>query len=185
MKKIFIFFFIVISFCLYADIIKQTYFFENYKITDQDGFQVINFDNTLLAGKVGEPVLPYHSVSILLPPGEEAVSIEIIGKDETSIPGSFNLYPQQQSRPISEGRSEEFIIDNSIYASDEIYPVKLSGKLKTEFMNGFGFALCTLTPVQYIPSSGEITYFKEVTIKIVTESSQEAITGKSFPVRSK
>ena len=126
---------------------------------------------------MGEPVLPYHSVSLLLSPGEEAVSIEIIGKDETAIPGSFDLYPQQQSRPISEGRSEEFIINNSIYASPEIYPAKLSGELITEFMNGFGFALCTFTPVRYIPSSGEISYFREVEIKIVTESSQEAITA--------
>ena len=175
MKKTFSIFFIVISFCLYADIIEQTYFFDNYKISERDGFQVINFDNTLLTGKVGEPVLPYHSVSLLLPPGEEAVSIEIIGKDETIIPGSFNLYPQQQSRPISEGRSEEFIINNSLYTSLEIYPAKLSGELITEFMNGFGFALCTFTPVRYIPSSGEITYFKEVEIKIITGSSQEAI----------
>ena len=177
MKKILIMFFMITSFCLYADIIEQTYFFDNYKISNQDGFQVINFDNTLLTGKVGEPVLPYHSVSILLPPGEEAVSIEIIGRDETTIPGSFDLYPQQQSRPISQGRSEEFIINNSIYTSHEIYPDKLSGELITEFMNGFGFALCTFTPVQYIPSKGKITYFKVVTIKIVTGSSQEAISA--------
>lgn len=177
MKKIFSILFIVISFYLYSDIIEQTYFFGNYKISEKDGFQIINFDNTLLTGKVGEPVLPYHSVSILLPPGEEAVSIEIIGKDETIIPGSFDLYPQQQSRPISKRRSEEFIINNSIYASPEMYPAKSSGELITEFMNGFGFALCTFTPVQYIPSSGEITYFKEVEIKIVTDSSQEAITA--------
>jgi hypothetical protein len=177
MKKILIMFFVITSFCLYADIIEQTYFFDNYIISDRDGFQVINFDNTLLTGVVGEPVLPYHSVSILLPPGEEAVSIEIIGKDETTIPGFFDLYPQQQSRPISEGRSEEFIINNSIYVSHEMYPAKLSGELITEFMNGFGFALCSITPVQYIPSSGEITYFKEVEIKIVTGSSQEAISA--------
>ena len=108
MKKICSIFLIVISFYLYGDIIEQTYFFDNYTISERDEFQIINFDNTLLTGKVGEPVLPYHSVSILLPPGEEAVSIEIIGKDETTISGSFNLYPQQQSRPISKGNSGEF-----------------------------------------------------------------------------
>jgi len=175
MKKIFIMLFIITSFCLYADIIEQTYFFDNYEISAQDGFQVINFDNTLLTGKVGEPVLPYHSVSILLPPGEEAISIEIFGKDETTIPGSFTLYPQQQSRPISKGNSGEFQKNENIYSLEEQYPTSLSGHLITQYMNGFGFALCSITPVQYIPSNGEISYFKELEIKIVTGSSQEAI----------
>ena len=45
---------------------------------------IINFGNTSLINRVDEPVLPYHSVSLLLPPGEAAVSIEIIGKDDNN-----------------------------------------------------------------------------------------------------
>ena len=97
MKKInfllFVFLFAYTS--LDAQVIEKTYYFDNYQVAQIDNYQTISFSNTLLSGKTGEPVLPYQSISLLLPPGETAGSIEIIGEDETTIPGNFIIYPQQ------------------------------------------------------------------------------------------
>ncbi|MCK4654336.1 MAG: T9SS type A sorting domain-containing protein [Candidatus Cloacimonetes bacterium] len=168
MRKIIIIVILIISINLNAEIIEKTFFFDKYEISEINEYQIINFNNTLPTGKIGEPVLPYHSVSLMLPPGEIAESIEIIGENEKQIPGNFQLYPQQHSRPISKGNSGEFQKNEKIYASEEQYPARLSGELTTQYSNGYAFGLSTFTPLMYIPSRGRVSYFQKVTVKITT-----------------
>ena len=160
---------------LQAGIIEKTYRFDNYQIQDVQKYHIINFSNTLLTGKAGEPVLPYHSVSLLLPPGEVAQSIEIIGKEESEIPGKYFLYPQQYSQPISKGRSGEFVENTDVYLSDKQYPPSMTGHLSTYFLNGFSIALSAFTPVKYYPAKGKLIYYKFITIRIKTD---KQINGK-------
>ena len=176
MKKLFICIFILFysAMFLHAEVIEKTYYFGEYEIVEVNGYQTINFKNTLLTGKIGEPVLPYHSVSILLPPGEVAESIEITGNYETVIPGNFQLYPKQYSRPISEGSSREFVKNTEIYESISQYPEILNGELSTHFMNGYSFALCTFTPLKYFPGLGKLSFFKTMTVRIFTKTKSKS-----------
>ena len=65
MKKVIIFLFIITFLTLNASIIEKTYQFSNYKISEIDGYQTIEFENAQQQAKTGEPVLPYISVSLL------------------------------------------------------------------------------------------------------------------------
>ncbi len=169
MKKIFSVLFITVAIYLNAGLIEQTYHFSNYKIIETEGYQIIEFENAQQQAKAGEPVLPYFSVSLLLPPGEIAESIEIIGSNEKQIPGTYNLYPKQQVRPVSEQHSNEFVKDNSLYNSSNLYPQKQNGELMTQFLHSYSIALNTFTPVMYIPAKGELSFFEDVTIIVHTK----------------
>jgi hypothetical protein len=176
MKKII--FLIFVLFCAYASlnaqVIEQTYYFDNYQVAQIDNYQIISFNNTLLTGKTGEPVLPYHSISLLLPPGETAGSIEMIGEDETTIPGNFTIYPQQFVRPVSEAGSGEFVKNELIYSMTGAYPLSQTGEITTQFMNGYSIALSAFTPLKYYPASGEASFYKKVTIRIHTQKNAKA-----------
>jgi len=169
MKKTFIILFIISIISLNATIIEKTYHFGNYKISEMSGYQTIDFKNAQQQAKTGEPVLPYISVSLLLPPGEIAESIEIIGSYEKQIPGTYLLYPKQQVRPVSMPSSNEFVKNNTLYNSSEIYPQKQNGELITQFLHGYSIALTTFTPVLYIPANGKLSYYDEVKIIINTK----------------
>ena len=108
------------SILLFAGTIEQTYFFNNQKLTKSGEYHLISFDKLFMTGKTGEPVLPYQAVKILLPPGEAAFSIEIIGDGEIMLPGTYKLYPQQPSRPLSNPGNAEFYFNESVYATDAI-----------------------------------------------------------------
>jgi len=168
MKRIWIILFLVFAFCLNADIIEQSYRFDEHKISQREGYDSILFENTQLAGEAGNPALPYHAVSLLLPAGQIAESIEIIRNDEEILSGNYDLYPMQQSRPVSLGESGLFIRNENVYNSDQVFPSQPNGHLTTQFMNGYSIALCSFTPVSYIPSSGKVSYFQEVNVKITT-----------------
>ena len=168
------FLFVLFAFLANAGIVEKTYHFNEYKVLQGEAYQAIWLENTLLTGHTGEPVLPYSQVSIMLPPGESAVGIEFYGEDETVIPGSFMLYPQQQSRTLNDDSPAQFIKNEKVYSTDSFYPAKSTGELLTQFMNGYSFAMSTFTPMKYNPVTGKVTYYKKVTIKITTEHSAAA-----------
>ncbi len=170
MKKLNTLLIVLLCFNSYAQIIEKTYYFDNHKVIQKSGYQIIDFKNTLLTGNTGEPVLPYHSVSLLLPPGKVAESIEFIGEDEITIAGYYSLYPQQYVRPMSEESSGGFVKNDFIYSLNDSYPFSQTGKLITNYMNGYSIALCSFTPLKYVPSTGKVSFYRKVTLKIHTKN---------------
>jgi hypothetical protein len=104
----------------------------------------------------------------MLPPGEEAVSIEFDLEEEVFLDSSYELPPRQHVRPVSMPNSCGNERDRRFYRSQGPYPARRPAHVTTHFMNGYGFALAVFTPVRYYPSSGRISYFRKVTVRILS-----------------
>ena len=165
---------IMVSANLFAGTIEKTYHFSNPELSEFKESIEITFENTFLNGIPGEPSLPYHAVSLLLPPGESVSNIEFICENEIQIPGFYKISPQQPSHPLSEDGPFAFVKNEVVYSTDNSYPTKVNGIITTEFMNGFGFALSTFTPVKYNPVTGSLSYYQSVTVKINSKPDADA-----------
>ncbi len=152
----------------FAGKVEKTYYFSSPQIVQKGDHQLIQFNSTLNTGLIGQPSFPYQSVSLLVPPGEIASSVEIICENEKFLDGDFNLYPYQPSRPLSDNSKAVFKKNETVYQSTEALPLSRNGNLSTSFMNGFGFAFTTFTPVKYIPAEGKVSYYSKITIRITT-----------------
>jgi len=176
MKKILFTLFAIMTTCLLqGQVVENVFLFQDYEISQSDSYHLIDFPTTQLSGLPGEPVLPYQAISLLLPPGTIASSLEIIGEMETPVPGTFTIYPQQHDNPLSKGNSGEFIQNQKVYASNSSYPADNSGHLTTQYMNGYGFALSSFTPLTYHPATGEVSYYQKVIVRIHTAPDQQAV----------
>jgi hypothetical protein len=170
MKKVYLLFVAnLMTLCLLAGSVEKTFTFSRYNIQQKGIYQSVTLDNTLLAGLTGEPMLPYHQVALMLPPGEKAVSISVTGEELISIPGTFDLFPQQYMQPISKGPDGKFIKKEDVYRSTVNYPGVATGHLMTSFLNGYAFALSTFTPVIYNPAAKSLSYYRSVKVHITTE----------------
>lgn len=157
-----------------ADVIEKTYQFANPEVTTIDGYHQVSFTGTMLTGHTGEPMLPYHTVSLLLPPGHAAKQIEIMPSGLVQLEGNYKLYPMQYSQPMSKGGSGIFVLKEEVYQTDADYPAQLQGEMTTQFMNGYALAMSTFTPVVYNPVTGEVSYYTTVTVKITTTEDEGA-----------
>ena len=155
---------------LTAQVIEQTYHFDQPFKTRIEGYEQIQFEGCMQSALAGQPTLPWHSISLLLPEGQEAESIEVVLSDFKEIDGIHQLYPYQPSRPYSLPERKAFLQDEETYASRSIYPSCQHGALTTHFMNGFGFAFCAITPVQYIPAEGKVSYAQTAIVRIKTKA---------------
>jgi hypothetical protein len=178
MKKIFMLqLLLAISFTLSAEVIEKTYYFFNPQISEANGYQTIRFKDAMLTGIVGEPMLPYRAVSLLLPPGHVAGNIEIIPGEEVFLDGFYQICPMQNVQPVSKGGSGIFVKNNAVYLKDMAYPVKLEGNLSTGYLNGFSVATSVFTPIRYNPAKGKLSYYKSVIIRINTFPDEKSETA--------
>ena len=156
-----------------AQTIQQTYHFGQPTVSERDGYQQIGLQGCLPYGTVGEPTLPWQSVSLILPQGQEAVSINMEFADFVELEGSFNLYPYQQPRPISSEKEIPFAKKESLYRSETAYPATGHGRVNTQYLNGVAVAISGFTPLRYVPVTGKVSYAQTVTVTIETSMSRD------------
>lgn len=154
--------------------IEKTYYFKAPVVKQMAAEQAIEFESTTQQGVAGEPLLPYQAINLLLPPGQEAISLSIEGFDETEMPGFYKLQPAQYSRPLSASLSPVRAWNETVYQLNEVYPATPAGHLSTRYMNGHALAHTVFTPVKYIPASGTVSYYGKVRITIETQPSAKA-----------
>ena len=128
-----------------AQTIEHLYHFSQPVVSTHDGYQQIGFQGCLPYGTVGEPSLPWQSISLMLPQGQEAVSINVELSDFVVLEGNYNLFPCQQPRPISSDEKIPFAKNETLYRSSETYPTLNHSQVSTHYLNGVAFALSGMT----------------------------------------
>ena len=156
-----------------AETIEHYYHFSQPIVSTQGEYQQIGFQGCLPSGTVGEPTLPWQSISLLLPQGQEAVAINVELFDFVELEGSFNLFPCQKPRPISSDEMIPFAKNESLHRSNEAYPMQNHANVSTQYLNGVAFAFSGFTPVQYIPATGKVSYAQTVKVTIETTTSRD------------
>ena len=174
MKKLSLMF-VLLMLCgfIAAQTVEMNYSFNNPKVTSIRGYQQIQLEGCMQSAIAGQPCLPWQSVSLMLPQGQEAESIEVVLSDFHEIEGSHTLFPYQPSRAYSDTQSHPFVKDEAVYSSKSVYPSRAEGRLSTQYLNGVGFAFSAFTPVQYEPATGKIRYAAKATVVVKTRASRD------------
>lgn len=162
---------------LEAATIEKEYLFDNPEIETTGEYSIISLPGCRQFGPPGQPALPFHPVALLIPPGHVAVSIHVDYLDPLDLQGSYLLMPAQSYRPLSYEGGPDWIFDRDTYSSGDPFPGNFQPVVRTDFMNGYGFALSSFTPVSYRPEEGRITLFRRVRVTIVTAAGQEAVAA--------
>lgn len=161
-----------------AQSITHTYHFNKPNVQQVGEYQTLSFDNTIQNGTLGEPSLPWQSVSLMLPQNTEATAIQVTLGDFTELEGQYNLMPMQRTRPISDDSPFVFEKNKALYRSNEAYPNKAFNSVSTQVLNGVSFAFGGFTPVKYKPASGLVSYAQTVTVTVDYQASRADHSSK-------
>ena len=173
MKKTLItLFFLITSVFASAQSITHTYHFGQPMVQQAGEYQTLSFEGTISNGTVGEPTLPWQSVSLMLPQNTEATAIHVTLSDFAELEGQYNLMPMQRIRPISDVTPFVFEKNEDLYCSNEAYPNKTFNTVSTQVLNGVSFAFGGFTPVKYKPASGQVSYAQTVTVTVEYQASR-------------
>jgi hypothetical protein len=160
--------------CLFASAqsITHIYHFNQPMVQQVGEYQTLSFEKTISNGTVGEPTLPWQSISLMLPQNTEATAIHVTLSDFAEMEGQYNLMPAQRIRPISDDNPFVFEKNEALYRSSEAYPNKEFNTVSTQVLNGVSFAFGGFTPVKYKPASGQVSYAQTVTVTVDYQTSR-------------
>ncbi|MFH1501771.1 MAG: C25 family cysteine peptidase [Candidatus Eisenbacteria bacterium] len=155
-----------------ADVISQRYDFPEPLLV-QSGDQVrVEMEGAMTYGDPGMPALPIAGASILLPPGEELVSVRVIPGDRVVLAGAHIVAPGQRQYPLS------FVgpvaRDEADYQGLGLFPEDRMGEPSFGYFRGHGIASVALHPVEYDPATGELSYYRSMDVEVTSAPSSEA-----------
>ncbi len=155
-----------------AQSITHTYHFDRPEVQQNGEYRTLSMERCLNTGTPGEPMLPWQSVSLMLPPNSEATAIHVTLSDFVELEGCYNLMPAQRPRPISDDSPLQFEKNEALYHSDDAYPNSEFNTVSTQMLNGVAFAFGGFTPVRYKPASGKVSYAQTVTVTVEYQASR-------------
>jgi len=156
------------------NITEKKYFFDRPKIKNVI-IQGTNYDEISISDglgnfKPGEPNLPAIGVKLLIPQGSEIIDIHLKTGEKVYLGSNFNVKPNRAPIKLLEKNEPSKPFKNElIYNSKEVFPNKSFQIIGTHFFRGYKILILALYPVQYIPSSGDLFYFKDLTVSVKTE----------------
>lgn len=148
----------------------------------QDSFDVVRGKGLPMSMKVGAPMLPVKNVNLIIPSGMDVASVTITKKDPQAINGKFRIYPAQPPMVTSlNPRDRKFVPPNSaIYSSHSPYPATPVNVIGADYFDGATrIAHLRVSPFEYIPATGALTLFSEISFTLNFKSA----TDKPIHVR--
>jgi len=153
------------------DQLSMTYSFDQPIITTVEienmVFDEVIIPGVLSAGNPGEPCLPIKGSYILLPQGKTVEKITLQTPDMVTLGCNYYVKPVGDIVPISQKTTvSPPTPDETIYSSDEVYPGTLYNEVDIYSFRGYQILVLELYPVHYIPLSGELLYYGEITVTL-------------------
>ena len=138
-------------------------------------YDTITMPDTQLFGNPGLPEMLLRQAMILLPYGTTVNTIHVLPGEKILIGSGYTLAPNLNEYPASyNGPRQLTVLDPTVYASSEPYPRTLFSFDGIQHYRGLTYAIVALYPVEYLPLTGTLSYYHDMTIQItLTKTSGE------------
>jgi len=138
-------------------------------VIDGNFYNRVSMDDASCGGEIGFPSLPQKEARILLPLNTKLIDIEVIPGERFFIGSGFYIEPVSEPIPILKSNLNREIIKNEdVYNSEKIFPEILYNMIGIYKFRGYEILVLSLNPVQYIPVTGELFYFNDLTVNVKT-----------------
>jgi len=144
---------------------------------DYGTFTIMSIPNTGFIGNLGKPQLPVVTCVLAVPTTIVSSNVVIEVIDETISVG--NIYPAQSPQTDSgTSRNTDFIIDETFYQQDILYPGETTANVYSGEIRDISFVKIEFYPVQYNPKYGTATIYDEITVSLTWDEG-EVVTAES------
>jgi len=151
---------------------------ENSNLNNQIYGRIVMF-GSVLSGNPSEPYLPTRGAYILIPYGEKIREITVTLGEKVYLGSNINIKSVGELAPSSIISSSYLPTTNKvIYGSTYPSPEKLFTQIGTYSFRGYNILVLKLHPVQYVPSTGELFYYRDMDVCV--ETAEDATVNSLF-----
>lgn len=141
-----------------------------------EGFDLVSLEGADFATEPGEPMLPAVTVHLLLPPGTASAALDFQYGGTVHLPGSFAIAPTPRPATFSSEQAAE-IPQRNAETYNSVLPcpreiVRLAG---VGSWSGYSVATVIVTPLQYVPATGELLLHTSVEVSVRADDSAAGV----------
>ncbi len=133
-------------------------------------YDTVSISGGAYYGNEGEPGLPVKGAYILLPQGTRASDVKVVTGAKVCLGSGYHIMPIGRSVPTMSTNSP-LPAAGPVYNSSQEFPGKTFTEVGTYWFRGYGILVLRLYPVQYVPSTGKLFYYKDMTVCVDTVES--------------
>ena len=164
---------------VYSSVLEQVYTFdvpvvEAVKIDGQLYDRVI-MSQAPNSGQIGRPALPARGARILIPYGERVVSVTVSGESRHVMGEGYLVEPVEQPFVLSAAPADipPLVVDSATYSLQTPFPASRFVSKGRQVCRGYEILILKLQPVEYVPATGELSYYAELQVRVVTEQADQ------------
>jgi len=161
--------------------ITYTFFFDPPLLTKVQmhnrTFTKIELNDCFSYAQPGFPALPVYPAQLLLPQGASVAKLHVTYQELQEIPYDVlnkPILPEQEFVRIGMDKNPSFVMNNTTYASSIPVFENFYENGGIGYCRGFAILTVYLYPIQYIPKTGLLYYFPEMTVTIDLTQPEEA-----------
>jgi len=126
-------------------------------------------------GYPGHPALPATGARILLPYGTDVAAVEVIPGEKISLGAGLMIEPVPPPARLSEMPDAAIppTPDPAVYSLATAWPGTRFEQVGTYGFRGYQILVLKLQPVEYVPASGELYYYTNLTVVVHTMQARE------------
>ncbi|MCD4689996.1 hypothetical protein K8S17_00895 [bacterium] len=146
-----------------------------------DGYDLVSLDGAHYTTTPAEPMLPLLSIQLLLPPDSDPSSLSYTYGGTVYLPGSYTILPAPRPARFSSEEAVNIPHPNAeVYSSVLPHPRSIARLAGGGSSGGYRMASIAVTPLQYIPATGELVFHTEIGISVETTLAERAPTVLSL-----
>ncbi|MCK5261072.1 MAG: hypothetical protein KAJ44_02725 [Thermoplasmatales archaeon] len=119
------------------------------------------------SGDLNQPCLPVKSVKVLIPYGRELDFVNVVAKEKSLVGSGYNVEVGHNIIPLESNAAPQ----ESKKKYDGAFPEKRYSIVGTHTFRGYSVFFVNIYPVQYMKGTGEIAYYKHITLEVKTKES--------------
>ncbi len=157
-------------------------------VIDGQQFSEVTMQGCPPSGTVGGPALPTKRARVLLPYGQQVMSVAVKRTQKHLVAGDLRLAPVELPFTLSTPPDQipPLYVDEEVYATNQPLPDQTCRLVSEQVFHGYRIALIDLVPVEYIPYTGELHYYSkiEVTVNMTSTSNLPVVRGIASDVEA-
>lgn len=139
-----------------------------------EGYDLVSIDGAVHTTEPGKPMLPVFNIQLLVPPGSVCSDITASPSGTVVIPGHYDILPAPRpvrfsSAPETDASQPEAQFDNS----NSPYPSDIARLAGVGSIGGYTVATVQVSPLQYVPATGELVLHTNIEVSVATETSED------------
>jgi len=140
---------------------------------EDTGFDIVTISGLKMESFPGKPLMPIRQAVVLVPAGKEVERVEVVAGPKRFL-GYFNLEPGRKVLPLgTEEDNSKPLPDPKVYGSTVPYPEQPLGKVSFQSKSGCSIVIANLYPLEYLPKTGAVSYYEDLTLILQLRASQE------------